>query len=166
MSYKLLLNGVLRLSDGATIPDSIDNRDWKEYQEWLKTEGNIPAPRQSLPEAVSERKQAVNALREQKLVKGFTWNGHLWDSDDRGRANIAGILTALVAGLFTAPPGFTWRTKDNGNVAVTDADLKAMGLALFAYANGIYKAAHQHRDALNLLPTVEQVVAYDVDSGW
>ena len=41
--YKLTEAGVLRLSDKAYIPDCDDNRDWQEYQQWLK-EGNEPLP--------------------------------------------------------------------------------------------------------------------------
>ena len=43
MSYKLRVGGVHRLRDGAYIPNSMDSRDWREYQEWLKA-GNIPDP--------------------------------------------------------------------------------------------------------------------------
>jgi hypothetical protein len=41
--YKLLENGVLRLSDGASIPADPGNRHWQEYQAWLAL-GNEPEP--------------------------------------------------------------------------------------------------------------------------
>lgn len=41
--YQLTETGVLRLEDNAWIPDCPDNRDWIEYQNWLK-EGNTPEP--------------------------------------------------------------------------------------------------------------------------
>jgi hypothetical protein len=38
-----LMDGVLRLSDNAWIPDNIENTDWQAYQVWL-SEGNTPLP--------------------------------------------------------------------------------------------------------------------------
>lgn len=37
------INHILRTSDGAWIPIDTDNRDYREYQEWLAA-GNTPDP--------------------------------------------------------------------------------------------------------------------------
>lgn len=50
MNYKLIENGVLRIDDGAHIPDDIANRDWREYQDWI-AEGNTPEPADPEPQA-------------------------------------------------------------------------------------------------------------------
>ncbi len=44
-SYQLVESTrlVLRLTDGALIPNSPRSRDWAEYQAWLKA-GNTPLP--------------------------------------------------------------------------------------------------------------------------
>lgn len=39
--YRLIENGVIRLSDLAWIPNEPANRDWAAYQDWL-AKGNIP----------------------------------------------------------------------------------------------------------------------------
>jgi hypothetical protein len=42
--YKLLkdrTDAVVRVLDGATIPNNPDNKDWVEYQAWLQL-GNLP----------------------------------------------------------------------------------------------------------------------------
>jgi len=36
-------NGIIRLSDNATIPKDDQNTDWQQYQVWL-SEGNQPLP--------------------------------------------------------------------------------------------------------------------------
>ena len=41
--YQLTKTGVRRLYDNAYIPDCADNRDWQEYQQWLK-KNNEPLP--------------------------------------------------------------------------------------------------------------------------
>jgi hypothetical protein len=41
--YKLIENGVIRLSDNAGIPADINNRDYRAYLEW-KSMGNVPQP--------------------------------------------------------------------------------------------------------------------------
>jgi hypothetical protein len=43
MSYKLLKQGVRRLSDQACIPSDLANTDWQEYTKWLAA-GNVPLP--------------------------------------------------------------------------------------------------------------------------
>lgn len=48
MNYKLLESGVQRLSDNACIPPDPGNRDWQDYQTWLK-QGNTPEPKDAPP---------------------------------------------------------------------------------------------------------------------
>ena len=43
MTYKLLPEGVQRLSDGAHIPPDDDNTDWRDYVNWVLA-GNHAAP--------------------------------------------------------------------------------------------------------------------------
>ena len=41
--------GVIRTSDGATVPPDLRNGDWREYQEWLEA-GNTPDPADEVEE--------------------------------------------------------------------------------------------------------------------
>jgi hypothetical protein len=38
-----IANGIIRTSDGASIPFSPDNTDYQQYLKWL-SEGNTPTP--------------------------------------------------------------------------------------------------------------------------
>lgn len=46
--YELKSDGVLRRSDGASIPDDPGNRDWRKYQRWVEA-GNTPDPMPAEP---------------------------------------------------------------------------------------------------------------------
>lgn len=59
--YKLLTNGVLRLSDNANIPEDEGNRHWQEFLAWLK-EGNEPEPMdQPTPEQIAREEEMLDA---------------------------------------------------------------------------------------------------------
>lgn len=55
--YKLLQNSVTRLSDGASIPMSEGNRDYREYLEWVAA-GNTPEPEFTSAEILANAKEA------------------------------------------------------------------------------------------------------------
>ena len=44
------LGGVTRVADGASIPEDINNRDWRDYLAWV-AEGNTPLPDPWAPDA-------------------------------------------------------------------------------------------------------------------
>lgn len=43
LNFKLTDQGVIRLDDGASIPNDVGNRDWQRYQIWL-ADDNTPEP--------------------------------------------------------------------------------------------------------------------------
>jgi hypothetical protein len=56
--YKLLEQGVLRTTDGASIPDDPDNSDYAEYLEWVE-EGNTPTPADVPPDPTYKELRAA-----------------------------------------------------------------------------------------------------------
>jgi hypothetical protein len=75
MTYKLTKNGVRRLTDGASIPATMDNMDWVAYQKWL-AEGNTPNPQDPDPAPIdfSDVDNVEKALKALGLVVA-AWNG-------------------------------------------------------------------------------------------
>lgn len=59
-TYGLIVNGVLRFADSASIPDALGNVDWQQYQAWLSA-GHTPRPLQPGPT--------------------YVWNGAAWVED-------------------------------------------------------------------------------------
>ena len=57
--YKLKEGGVIRLDDGAHIPDVIGNADWGDYQRWLD-QGNTPLPADPEPKALPNPSDELN----------------------------------------------------------------------------------------------------------
>ena len=51
-NYKLYVDSVIRLSDKVVIPPDPKNKDWQEYQNWIK-EGNTPEA-DDLPEPIKD----------------------------------------------------------------------------------------------------------------
>lgn len=43
MRYELIIGGVIDNHKGSIVPESNDNEDWIEYQQWLH-DGNAPRP--------------------------------------------------------------------------------------------------------------------------
>lgn len=68
MAYRLhKYGGVIRLTDGAFVPECEGNRDWLKYREWTAA-GNTPAPAET-PEEIAERtaREAKEAQMAQTL---------------------------------------------------------------------------------------------------
>lgn len=71
LTYKLMPNGVRR-SDGACIPDNMDNLDWRQYQEWL-ADGNIPEPQYTEQELIDKTQN-----EEIRDIKMSLTNANVW----------------------------------------------------------------------------------------
>jgi len=65
MAYKLgKFGGVIRLKDMASIPECLDNVDWREYLAWVAA-GNTPEPAQTPEEIAAE--EAATAAEEARI---------------------------------------------------------------------------------------------------
>ena len=132
MTYQLTSStSILRLSDNAYIPASSDNRDYREYQEWL-TKGNTPlsapAPAPPGPDYIAfwdalTTSSIYTAIRTQSMASLplntlATELIALLGDAKAGRANEAAIQQSMAAILATG--------------TFTVAHLEELGAALVA----------------------------------
>lgn len=164
--YQLLEKGVLRLSDNKEIKPDRSDVDWQSYQAWVAA-GGVPdamAPPAAPPisELRALQKSHVNQIRDIKMALGVTYNGNVYDSDAIAALNLTATLALVLSGA-TLPPGFTWRTKNNMNIAMTPAELRGLAGALFQRGQAVYAASWTHKANID---AATDPANYDIRSGW
>lgn len=99
----------------------------------------------------------VDKERDRRLIAGFTYNGHTFDSDPLSiqkvtgaalKANVAVLGGALVGDLrwFDPNEDFDWIARDNSRVTLDAHDMAAMGDALAIHQKQIIYAARDLKD--------------------
>jgi len=69
MKYKLRQNGVVDTEMGISIPDSMDNRRWRQYLAWV-ADGNIADPEFTAQEiSDNTRADKIQELKEEGLIR-------------------------------------------------------------------------------------------------
>lgn len=67
--YKLIKDGVVR-SDGAVIPATLQNRNYKEYVDWVNT-GGIPDPADPAPIPDTDLQTATQRLQNDPVFRAL-----------------------------------------------------------------------------------------------
>lgn len=118
--YQLKSDGVvLRLSDGAFIPESVGNADYQEYNRWLTdggvhSEQELKTSEQLYIEWKSQRELAVSWIMVE--VDGLEFDG---DEDSQNR------MARAVAAADSLQETTEWTMADNTVAVVTVQQLKA-----------------------------------------
>ena len=106
-TYKIAGEGVKR-SDGAFIPNSESNRDWKQYQEWL-ADGHIPEPEFTPEEIIENEKKAEKDILKNELkadeIDMFAMFVEMWTALKILGAKNTDIDSKMLSKLST------WKTK-------------------------------------------------------
>ena len=123
--YKLTVGGsVIRVNDGACIPNDPLNSDHQVYQAWL-AEGNTPLPADQPSEESTHEQWKADRAAMVRAIKVTTVAGNTFDGDEISQGRMARAILSLQA----APAGTetTWVLADNTPIQV---DLDELSEAL------------------------------------
>lgn len=109
-----------------------------------------------------ERKRAVDAERDRRLVEPFLFDGHLYQRDPESKQRIVGAASMAMGAVLTgAQPGdyfwhgistpFAWITADNSVVPLDAHQMFALGQAAAASESLIVHACRSLKD-MNPIP--------------
>ena len=124
-----------------------------------------------LASAIANKTGLVTSIRDNYVNNGFTWtDGHIYDSNDTGRINLAGaVLGAIASGILQSNPTgiYTiWRTRDGINVPLTAVQCVTLGLQMLAWYSSMIIFSSAMKDTITNLTSVADVGAFDVLAGW
>jgi len=105
--------------------------------------------------AITGKRAEINQLRDQKQYGGFTWDGSLFDSDEKSQGIIQGAVLAITAGIPF--PDRMWTLADNTERLVTAADMLQIGGALLTHMGTVHDTAVALKGQLSEAITVEEV---------
>lgn len=101
--YKKTEIGVIRLADGALIPEDLSNRDWRAYCLWV-ADGGVTAPQHSLDDAKALKMSTLDEACAAEICAGFTstalGDACRYPSKASDQSNLqASVLASLFPGL-------------------------------------------------------------------
>lgn len=111
----------------------------------------------------------VRTIREEKINGGFTFNGHVYDSDERSRSNISGACTlslVLLGQQQDFPEGFTWRDSDNEDVPMRAADVISLAVTTGTFVTTCYGVSWYHKSNISAMTDIATLQDYDLTVGW
>lgn len=142
----------------------------EEEAEWVAQADAAAAA--ELVELRGARKDQVDQERERRLAAGFPvpdTDKHI-QLDPISRANLNGahsLAKDVLDGLVTWPADFAWRCTDNTFLLIREpTTMIEIAQTALAYYNAAMKTAWQHKDAIEVLVTAEEIEAYDITTGW
>ena len=168
-----LQEGFASVFNGKQWKNIEDNRG-KEY--WLDTDtfgtpaktmkelGAFPvdavftAPEKTLEQVKAEKINVLKAQRDSKEVEPITYNGNLYDYDDKARDRINAAIIALE--LQGEGASIDWTTADNQDVKVTANDLRMVIAAVAVRSNALhtaYRAAKEKVEAAQNKADIEKI---------
>lgn len=119
-----------------------------------------------LEDLKAQRCDEVDALRDQKSSSDFTHGGRTFDANKNAQKRINYTISYGHLGSISSPTNRTWTLADNSTVTLNWGELRSMAMALFERADGYHAVARDHKDAVGLLTTVQEVLDYVITANW
>lgn len=103
----------------------------------------------------------LKAERDSKEVEPITYNGNLYDYDDKARERINAAIIALdvQTAQTKAVASIDWTTADNADVKVTANDLRMVIAAVAQRSNALHVAYRAAKDKVEQATTVTEIEA-------
>ncbi len=137
--------------DGIFIPLSISDDTLQEL-------GVVVIHAEEPIETLRERKiMELKRQRDSKEVEPITYNGHVFDYDDKARDRINAAIIAL--SLQGADASIDWTTADNQDVKVTANDLRMVIAAVAVRSNKLHTAYRVAKEKVEAATTAAEVEA-------
>lgn len=108
----------------------------------------------------------LKAERDSKEVEPITYNGNLYDYDDKARERINAAIIALdvQTAQTKAVASIDWTTADNADVKVTADDLRCVIAMVAQRSNALHVAYRAAKDKVEAATTVAEVEAITLDA--
>ena len=111
----------------------------------------IPAP--SLDELKSQKLTELKTIRDTEEVKPISYNGNLFDFDEKARDRINSAIIALdITGQ-----SIEWTTADNTNVLVTADDLRGVVANVAVRSNELHIKYRELKEQVEACTTKEEL---------
>lgn len=137
----------------------------------IADDGNVyPKPAPTDAELLADAKPAkiaeLKAERDSKEVEPITYNGNLYDYDDKARERINAAIIALdvQTAQTKAVASIDWTTADNADVKVTADDLRCVIAMVAQRSNALHVAYRAAKDKVEAATTVAEVEAITLDA--
>lgn len=160
--YKLIANwdGVIRVADNVSIPNDIDNADWRKYLKWL-SDGNKPDPVDMSVRRAFVMDKLV-AKRNAVIQSGVVVNQNPFFTDDASIALVHQAITMEGLGIQAVFPR-SWILANGSVIEVSYDDMKAVAIAIAEKKDACYANYMALAAEINASDDPESI---DIDAGW
>ena len=127
-------------------------------------------PAVRLARAKEARKDDVDAKLAEVLARGWAvddWWIQCRPGDLTSICGAVNMADYVLAGNANWPANFAWRARNDAMMPVpTPMDMKALGANVFTFVSSRRMTAWAKKAAIDALPSLEAVAAFDIDNGW